>query len=229
MSTSGPFDTNATQAFDNGASAATEPEATGPTELTMDDFVSAMETNEHEDFERAADYEEYPGATETDSMFDKDAVADADPIEQLAAIRGWSPEALQSLGCKPGERNNIPIVKFPMRNTDGDAIGWKRRRADDKPFDKELKTKSMTSSGGRTGLFFAPPLPEAGGQILIAEGEADTAVIGTAGATSPIGGNVPSRRSASGESASWQHTATRQDARGRIGLVGCCTTGPPTL
>ena len=55
---------------------------------------------------------------------------DADPIKRLAAIRGWSPEALRAFGAEPGGQYHIPCVKFPMRNAAGDVIGWKKRRAD---------------------------------------------------------------------------------------------------
>ncbi len=107
-------------------------------------------------------------------------------LEQLAAIRGWTAEALQALGAEAhGER-----VRFPMRNAKGEVIGQKEQRGDNRPIQTAGgEAKSRTRAGGKSGLFYPVPFPDAG-VALIVEGEADCAaalstghkaVVGTAG------------------------------------------------
>jgi len=116
-----------------------------------------------------------------------------DPLQELSARRGWSEEALRSLGATRGQtRDGSPgEVIFPMKDGYGGCTGYKKRRADNKPFSlRDDEVKSLTAPGSRHGLFYPESLP-AEGPVLLCEGEADTAaalsagwsaVVGTAGA-----------------------------------------------
>jgi hypothetical protein len=118
-----------------------------------------------------------------------------EPIRELAMRRGWAAEALMALGAVARGQNGRPAeVHFPMRNAGGEVTGWRRRRADNRPFGKKDDApKCLSVKGGRNGLICQWPLPGAENDpVLLVEGEADAsaalsalpgiAVIGTPGA-----------------------------------------------
>lgn len=110
------------------------------------------------------------------------------PVDELAARRGWSAAVMRSLGAEDDGKN----VRLPMRDAQGSVTGHKLRRGDGGEI---MGHKSHTDKGGKSGLFYVPPLAE--GPALVTEGEADTiaaltsqwpAVVGTAGAgPGPVG------------------------------------------
>jgi len=127
-----------------------------------------------------------------------------DPIESLARLRRWEVEALRNLGVTPGNG----LVIFPMRDAEGNIVGRKLRRADNKPLKTQdgTEVKSLTRAGDKSGLFYPVPLPSEG-SVLVCEGEADVvaalsagyrAVVGTAGANVGSAGRKALRRLLSG-------------------------------
>lgn len=97
----------------------------------------------------------------------------ADSLHQLAAVRGWTVEALKALGA----RAEGPCVVFPMQDASGKEAGRKRRRGDNQPIDGK---KSKTDHGCHNGLIGTFPL-QADGPVAVVEGEADAAALVTAG------------------------------------------------
>ncbi len=111
-----------------------------------------------------------------------------DPLAELARRRGWTLDALRALGC----RADRDCALFPMRDSDGRETGFKRRRGDNAKFPGGAK--SLTNRGGKAGLFFPSPWPDSD-DVLVADGEADTAAALSAGWQSVIGtaGSQPGR------------------------------------
>lgn len=110
----------------------------------------------------------------------------ADPLMQLASVRGLSVESLKAMGCQV--KADKGLVGFPMRE-EGRVIGWRYRRADGRPC--AGGSKAMTVKGSKNGLMGVWPLPQEG-IVLLTEGEMDgaaalsagwPAVIATPGAT----------------------------------------------
>ncbi len=112
-----------------------------------------------------------------------------DPLRELTDRRDWEREALEALGAEGDGR----IVRIPMRDADGNIVGWKSRKANNSPFALRdgSEVKSLTGRGEHNGLFYPEGLADAPDPVLVCEGEADTvaalsagwpAVVGTAGA-----------------------------------------------
>jgi len=117
----------------------------------------------------------------------KGAVAYADAIEQLAAVRGWNASALKRISAYA----DGDLVKFPMYDASGARCGEKFRRGDNRPMQTAAgQVKSLTKKGSRNGIMYPKPFPDSG-QVLVVEGESDLAaglsagwpaVVATAGA-----------------------------------------------
>lgn len=122
----------------------------------------------------------------------------SDPIERLAAIRGWTPDALHALGAVA----EGGLVAFPMRDAGGELVGWKERRGDNLPVPvgRGETTKSKSRRGSQLGLFYPPDLSELPDPVLAVEGEADATAALTAGYAAVVG---TSGASASRASLDW--------------------------
>ena len=116
------------------------------------------------------------------------AGVELDPLARLAKIRGWTVEAMASVGASVGTHKGSLVVRVPMRDSAGKETGEKYRKPDNSLFD--TGKKAHTKSRSVNTLFHPMPFPETG-TILVVEGEADTfaavsagwkAVIGTPGA-----------------------------------------------
>lgn len=114
----------------------------------------------------------------------------ATPLDEWAARRGFSIDALHAIGAVAGKGE----VHFPMRDAGGKPLGYRRRRADNSAFPNGAKALSV--AGQKNGLMAGPwPLP-AGGVVIATEGEADACAALSAGAAAVVatpGGN-PGRR-----------------------------------
>ena len=99
--------------------------------------------------------------------------AEKDAIKKLALARNWKPEALRALGAL-SQKNE---VYFPMRDSIGNTVGMRRRRADNQPF--LCGSKALSIKGSKQGLICPYPLPK--GPVLIVEGETDAAAAISAG------------------------------------------------
>jgi len=126
-----------------------------------------------------------------------------DPVEQLAAVRGWDLDALRALGARSEEgRDGRRIVAIPMRDSNGEAVGWRERGADNRslPVGRGQAAKSKTRKGTSLGLFYPPDPRECNGPWLVVEGEADAAAALSAGHHATVG---TAGASASRESLAW--------------------------
>ena len=118
-----------------------------------------------------------------------------DPVECLAAVRCWDPEALRALGARGEEgRDGRRLVVLPMCDADGQTVGWRERAGDNAqlPVGRGRTAKSKTRAGTELGLFYLPGLRDLPDPVLAVEGETDAAaalsaghraVVGTAGAS----------------------------------------------
>ncbi|MCX7048162.1 MAG: phage/plasmid primase, P4 family [Candidatus Sumerlaeota bacterium] len=107
------------------------------------------------------------GLTEAD-LFPRrtTSIVNADPVENLARLRGWKPEAIIAMG---GEISGS-CVKWPMFDRDGKVTGHKVRHGDGTPFANSKKT--LTVKGEHSGLH-VPKQWHGNGPLLIVEGIAD--------------------------------------------------------
>lgn len=119
------------------------------------------------------------------------AVPDGDPLELFARRRGWTVEALRTLGAEIREGGDAgPEVWFPMWSRIGkewQLSGHRRRLASNGKFPPPTPggkmTKALTAPapgakpGRKAGLVAGPwPIPPEG-PVIVCEGEADAAAI----------------------------------------------------
>ncbi|MCX7048584.1 MAG: hypothetical protein NTX50_24245, partial [Candidatus Sumerlaeota bacterium] len=120
------------------------------------------------------------GLTEADLFPRRTApVSNADPIESLARLRGWTPESIKAMG---GEASGS-CVKWPVVDRNGKITGRKSRRGDGRPFANGKKT--LTGKGEHSGLH-VPKQWHGDGPLLIVEGIADACAASSHGWTGDI-------------------------------------------
>lgn len=132
-----------------------------------------------------------------------DALAQLDPLEELAQRRGWHVDALRMLGAEGHDRLEFNgrtqkrVVSFLMRDASGAVVSRRIRRASGARFgSRDDSPKALSEQGRPLGLFVAPwPLPSSV-PLLIVEGEADAAAALSAGAPACIAtpGSSPGAR-----------------------------------
>ncbi len=104
-----------------------------------------------------------------------------DPIDELANRRGWTRDALETIGATSKGRK----VLFPMFDADGQRTGTKKRKGDNSAFFDDVN--SLTGKDEQHGLFYpADGLPDRD-PVLLVEGEADTVAAISAGYDATIG------------------------------------------
>jgi putative DNA primase/helicase len=114
---------------------------------------------------------------------DSEPVRYESALHELAARRGWTPEALLALGATA---ENGDVI-FTMRNSKGQVVGRKRRRANGMSYMVNgREVKSLTEAGAKSGIMARWPIP-AEGTVLVVEGEADAASALSTGWTAVVG------------------------------------------
>ncbi len=107
-----------------------------------------------------------------------------DPIDELASRRGWTRDALETIGATSKGRK----VLFPMFDADGNKTGHTERMGDtSKVYVKSTGDYTKSKTIGSPGLFYpADGLPDSG-PVLLVEGEADTVAAISAGHDATVG------------------------------------------
>lgn len=107
-----------------------------------------------------------------------------DAVAQFAAVRGFSPEAMNAVGAV-SSRDEIHV---PERNEKGETTATTRRKGDNQPYVMQdgTKDKSLVIKGGHRGLFMPWPLPT-DDPVLICEGLPDVLRVLTAGHRTVVG------------------------------------------
>lgn len=103
----------------------------------------------------------------------------SNPIDKLAAARGFLRAAFTALAAVAHEHE----VLFPMFGPDPTqpAVGFRRRRGDNKPFGGD-GPKALTNKGGHSGVLYGNPRPWSTRPVLLLEGEMDALAALAAGA-----------------------------------------------
>jgi hypothetical protein len=103
--------------------------------------------------------------------------SDEAEVATAATGLGLSAGSLRRLGCGSFGRRSLQrdgrdatrtTLAFPMRSADGAVIGIRLRLGDG---------RKLAVRGSKNGLFFAHPLPERVEELIVAEGETDTAAL----------------------------------------------------